>query len=824
MFLTFSNAVLLIGLAGAVVPLVLHLLSRARYQSVEWGAMMFLEGLEARQQYSGRLQQFLLAAIRMAVIAFLAMALAGPVLQQWSPEADASGAALRAADRGQLLCVAGAVACAAAAVWIVLLIARAAVTGPATARGAKLRRWMGLLVAIAAGVAAISLARRAAAWDAEVRRLLGQQPTIAARSVEGSLRQRIDAAILLDCTASMSFEENGHTRFDLARGSAKQILAGLHRGDRVSLILLGQRQTDAEIEPTADLQAVADRIDEARPGRQSADIAEGLLRAQDVLDRQGAAARDLYVVCDRQASAWRAVNDYFITRRWPESVTKSAAAVRLFIVPVGDADADNLAVESITLNNPPAIVGQPAEVKVDVHNYGSTPRAAVPLTVSVNGHATFDTTVSVAAGGVAQVVVPVPGSAMTAAGAQALTAEIRTAGYRDDDRLDAVLDAIDPIRVLVISGDEYEGTPAGQFRSESDFLRLALAPQRTLHRGGADPCKVEVVPAERWPDGELARYQVVILANVERFTPAQSREIEQYVYGGGGLLIAPGNLSRVENYDQELWRDGAGILPAELEDATPSDGAEATAIVGYDPTTPVFQFLHDQPDLTLSSTIGRYFPTGTHPSDAHVLAWYTSGAPFLIESRAGRGKALLMTTSLDADWSTLPLSSFYLPYVQSAVRYLAAGTLPSRNLLLGQPIEATFDDPLDDHATLDLPGGETRQVPLARFGATADLHWADTHEPGLYHVRVRERTGERALLFAVRLPPEQSDLTQLTDARWDELERGLHLRRIDPNDRPIATVVAGSREGYDLWPWALGMAILLAAGELGLARRWSRQE
>jgi Mg-chelatase subunit ChlD len=810
MFLTFSNAALMIGLAGAAVPLVLHLLSRARYQSVEWGAMLFLEGLESRQQYSGRVNQVLLLALRMGMVALLAIALAEPVLQQWSPEPDSAGTALRAADRGQLLCVVGAIFCAAVAVWMILLAARS---------GARWRQGMALLAAIVAGVAAVGLARRSATWDAEVRRLLAQQP--AARPADPSLRQRIDSVILLDCSAGMNFEENGHTRFDLARGAAKQILAGLHRGDRVALMLLGRHQSDAELEPTADLQSVADRIDAARTGHASADLADGLLKAQELLDREGAAARDLYIVCDRRASNWRSANDYFITHRWPESVRKSNAAVRLFIVPVGDADADNLSVESIALNNPPAIVGQPADVTVDVHNYGATARAAVPLTVSINGRAVFDTTVSVAAGGVAHVSVPLPGRTMVAPGPQSVSAEIRTAGYRDDDRLDAVVDAIDPIRVLVLSGDEYDGAASGQFRSEADFLRLALSPERTLHRGGQDPCKVDVVEADFWPTDGLAPYQVVILANVERFTTAQAREIEQYVYGGGGLLIAPGSLARVENYDLHLWRDGAGILPADLEDATSADGFEATNIVGYDPATPVFRFLHDQPDLTLSSTIGRYFPTGNISSDSRVLAWYTSGSPFLLESRAGRGKTLLMTTSLDADWSTLPLSSFYLPYVQSAVRYLAAATLPPHNLAPGAPIEASFDDPSEDRATIELPDGDSRQVALTRFGSTADLHFADTQEPGLYRVRVRERSGERTLLFAVHLPPSQSDLTQLTDARWDELERGLRLRRIDQADRGIANVVAGSREGYGLWGWGLGAALVLGAIEMALSRRWS---
>src|SRR5947199_111355 len=43
----FQNPLLLIGVGAAVVPLVLHLLSRARYRDVDWGAMMFLPGADA---------------------------------------------------------------------------------------------------------------------------------------------------------------------------------------------------------------------------------------------------------------------------------------------------------------------------------------------------------------------------------------------------------------------------------------------------------------------------------------------------------------------------------------------------------------------------------------------------------------------------------------------------------------------------------------------------------------------------------------------------------------------------------------------------------
>ena len=473
------------------------------------------------------------------------------------------------------------------------------------------------------------------------------------------------------------------------------------------------------------------------------------------------------------------------------------------------------------LTDPPAIVGQPAEITVDVHNYGPLLRSAVPLSVIVNGRSVLDTNVAVGAASVSHVSVPIEPGEFPAAGSQVVSAEVRTSGYRDDDRREAIVEAIDPVRVLIISGDEWQSVP-GQIRNEADFLRLALAPFAALHRRGPDPCHVEVVSADQWKTIDLQQFQVVILANVERFNAAQARAIEQYAYSGGGLLIAPGNLARVNNYNEQLWRDGAGILPAELQEPTDSDGSEATSIVGTAADSPVFAFLHSQPDLPLAATIGRYFLIGSLLPDSRSLAWYTSGAPFAIESHPGKGKVLLLTTSLDADWSTLPLSSFYLPFVQSSVRYLSAGTLQQRNVLLGEPIQATLDDPLDDRVTVDLPSGEQRQAAIWRYNGVGDFRFNETSEPGIYRVHTRDRGGERVLLFAVQLPRDESDLTQLTDARWDDLESRLHLKRIDPNDRAIATVVANSHEGYDLWPWAIAAVMLMAGVELGLARHWSK--
>ncbi|MGE3819238.1 MAG: VWA domain-containing protein [Isosphaeraceae bacterium] len=73
------NAAMLVGLLGAAIPLIIHLLNRRRDPIIEWGAMRFLDvGRRARQRL--RLTEFLLLLVRTALLAAVALALARPYL------------------------------------------------------------------------------------------------------------------------------------------------------------------------------------------------------------------------------------------------------------------------------------------------------------------------------------------------------------------------------------------------------------------------------------------------------------------------------------------------------------------------------------------------------------------------------------------------------------------------------------------------------------------------------------------------------------------------------------------------------------------------
>ena len=97
-----SGWMLLWGLAAAI-PILIHFLSRRRYDEVPWAAMDFLLAAIRKHARRWRLEQLLLLVVRTAILLLLALALADPVLSLFgaAPSLAGSGGrhARRAGDR-----------------------------------------------------------------------------------------------------------------------------------------------------------------------------------------------------------------------------------------------------------------------------------------------------------------------------------------------------------------------------------------------------------------------------------------------------------------------------------------------------------------------------------------------------------------------------------------------------------------------------------------------------------------------------------------------------------------------------------------------------
>ena len=71
---------------------------------------------------------------------------------------------------------------------------------------------------------------------------------------------------------------------------------------------------------------------------------------------------------------------------------------------------------------------------------------------------------------------------------------------------------------------------------------------------------------------------------------------------------------------------------------------------------------------------------------ARVLARLDDGEPLLVQRNVGRGKTLMLGTSVHVNWSNLPLRPIFLPLVTQLTFDLAEVEQASRHLIAGQPI------------------------------------------------------------------------------------------------------------------------------------------
>ena len=711
----FLNLIMLTGLAGVSVPVILHLLSRARYKTVDWGAMMFLLGTDRKQRRNSRIRQWLLLAMRMLLVALVAVALARPLLSK--------------------------------------------------------------SLSISGGQAA--------------------------------------AVLIVDRSASMAIKENDQVRLDAAKTAAIQILSHLRRGDEVTLLTAGD--SSAEARPTTDLQGLARTIADLQPARGYADMAATLTKAADVLERSTSVNREIYIVGDRQKVSWSGV-DAAWSSAWKKRRAQEVVRPRIFMVPVGGQETANVAVEAIELMNPPLVLNQSAEIEVKVHNFGVSPVVDLSLQVKEGERPVLSTTLTLAPG--ASRVVRTQTS-FDKTGPHVLTASINSANVTLDDTRDLALVVSDPIPTLIISGDERDGL----FQRESDFLRLALAPYETSGKKGTDPATVQVLTTDHWPRLDAARNPVVVLANVAQVTDLQAGELEQYVYSGGGLIVTMGNLVQGRSYNNLFYKDGSGILPAELGDSSSDQATSPTTILGVDLDHPMLRFLRDRPDPVPVATITRRFPTRKTKPDAHTLITLANGQPLLLEARAGRGRVLLLTSTINADWNSLPLTGFYLPLVQSAVKYMATGNSPELNIPCGTAIAFTVADLASaTPPAITLPDGRVDHMDVQATPVATELHYAWTALPGRYTVDARIGKQMCKWIFVAQPPAAEANLTPWDEPRLTELRDETSFEVLDPTRADFAQVVGEGRQGRELWLPLLLAAIAVGIGEMVLTRSWAQAD
>jgi hypothetical protein len=319
------------------------------------------------------------------------------------------------------------------------------------------------------------------------------------------------------------------------------------------------------------------------------------------------------------------------------------------------------------------------------------------------------------------------------------------------------------------------GEPAAQaaqpLLSELYYVERALAPQAELRRGSIAELLAEGVPT-------------IVLTDSAQIAPEARARLAAWIEAGGVLLRFAG--PRLANAEDDLvpvtLRRGDRTLGGALSWARPLPLAK------FDEKGPLADLSVPEGDVI----VNRQVLAQPGPQLAeHTWARLADGTPLITGAQRGKGWLVLVHTTANTAWSSLPLSGVFVDLLGriAALAPGAGGAL--RGLLAPREV-------LDAAGHLVEPGPTAQPIPAADFAKTAA---SPLHPPGLYGpVDAGANTARQALNLASAVPD---------------------LQALQPGDFPVpARSYTGSAE-IDLLPWLLLAALLLAMADtlIGLQLR-----
>jgi len=710
-FWQFGSAWMLLWGLAAALPILIHLWSRRKFREESWAAMEFLLAAMRKNARRIQLEQWLLLAVRMAILVLLALALADPQLS-------------------------------------------------------LLSGWTG------AGIG-------------------GQTHVV----------------LVLDGSYSMDYRKDDKSRFDAARGLAKELVAQGQQGDGYTLLLMGQPPQVVIAQPAFDPEDVNEEIDNLKLPHGGASLPATLAEVESILrqaeqNQPRLTRKHVVFFTDLQQQTWNDV----ATADCRDRLARLEKLATLSLVDLGEPGASNLAVARLEVSQP--LVTSRGEVTLSAeiasHSRQDAPRQAVEFLV--DGQRIADERADVPAGGRATVSTS---HRFDTPGEHVVEVHLVDDALPLDNHRWMSVPVREAVRVLAVAGRP----------GEARYVALALNP-RPQDRGAIE---VTEVAESALVETDLAPFDCVILCNVGRFSREEAGVLHAYLASGGGLVFFLGDQVQPQSYNQQLADvEGKRVVPARLGDLMAESQYRLNPLDYQHPIVAAFRD-HEASGL-LTTPIWRYVRLSPFP-DAKAALAFDGGDAALVEERIGRGHSLIFATAYSPDsldrttnpptpWTAIASWPSFPPLVHEMVSHAISGRTEGRNIQVGDDLTGLVREATTDaQVALARPDGSVERLPLMPEGPDARWTYSGVATSGLFEARPASGTPQK---FAVNVNPRESDL-----ARFDpELLPSQFSREIEPGDERSAPALAS--EGASYFRLLLGLLLVLVIVEPCLAWYFGR--
>ena len=579
--------------------------------------------------------------------------------------------------------------------------------------------------------------------------------------------------ILVDNSLSMRREP----LFAEAQKRAEGAVDDARNGEQLALLSFDKRYAILN-RFTPDKNRLRTAIGSLTAGWDGTDYEQALRGAESLLGEiQTTGPKRIVMISDFQAPGWSQNTATF----------KLANSTQLTTIDVaGNEPVPNVAVTNVEARG--VVFGQKYldNLAVHVSNFGDAPRDHIQIDFQINEQTVEKRDISLNSRD--SKVIEFSGFNLNE-GANRCTIDIVSGDFAPDNRFYFTLRRETQAKALIVES-------ASRGRSDSLHLQSALTTNDDL------PFTFTLKSTGTVDPTSIPEYALVVLNDAGPISGGFADALTKFVDAGGQVIVSTGPRTTVDSFNA-MQR----IMPAALREAVQTKAGESVAITNVRFDHPIFEVFQESGRLAAAHVIGYFRSEPT--ANATVLARFEDGSPALVESRTGKGRVLLFTSSLGPSWNDLPLTPLYLPFIHQMVRYAGAR---EDNAWYG--LGQTFTVRKEANGQLppvDTPAGarlsEVRNTPDGDLLVTA-------RELGFYRLRYGNSPG----FAAVDTDGAEGDFTKLNFADFVAGVTGGtgNGEGNDANRNLSGEEVEGRQR---VWWSLLLLALLLLVAESVLARR-----
>lgn len=633
--------------------------------------------------------------------------------------------------------------------------------------------------------------------------------------VLGSQKDPVAAALVFDTSKRMEYRHENRTRLEVAQDLGKRLLARLPPESQVAVL-------DSRPGPAAfqvDFGAARYRIEHLETTIVAQPVASVVGEALRLVAQSELPRREVFVFTDLARRAWPASEHARLKGR-----ISAAEGTGLYLIDVGVRDPVDVGLGDVMLPGTVLPQGSSLDVGIEVFASGGAAERLVELyLLEADPQTGIRQPVKKGAQAVALQAdqsrrVEFRISQLPAGTHQGYVEVVGQDGLPADDRRYFSVEVRPAWPVLVAAAPPAD--PA--------YLSEALAPT-PLRRLGEARHEVTVVGTERLARENVERFAAVFLVDPGPLASEVWQKLRDYVSSGRGLAVFLGRNAdqAIDTFNQPAAQE---VLPAILKRQV-RDKEGTLHLAPRDYEHPMLVALRDMAGGVPwdAFPVFRYWQLGELAAGARVVVPFNDGTPAIVERPVGKGRVVLVTTSVSDNpnqdpWSLLLSGENAWPFFVLAnemAASLVGGTAPARNYFAGQTalVELNPEWPFRSYLLTQPDGLEARLAPdLKQFLLTV----AATEQLGNYRLQAGGSEGGVDLGFSVNLPAAETRLERVAE---DELARLLdplpvHIAR---DEREIELDLSTGRVGRELFPAIILLVAVLLGLEHVVANRFYRQ-